>query len=484
MFKKKDKGKDASNSSSSSSVNAGDSNNMGNLKELQQALAQKDNDLKMRDNTIAVLEQEIKKKDDIIKNLNRELDKCKSVLQPTTPTGTESPSTTPAAAEPKKTEPVVAKPAPAAPAAAAAKPARARGVGLSSEPVKQTAEEMAAPLKRHSKTGRAKEAIRAGLKENDFLTNLDPSQVRELVDVMFQKEFKKGEYIIREGDPGQNLYVIEEGRCEGIKDGKVVHEMSPPTAFGELAILYNCTRTATIRANTAAKLWAIDRTGFQTIMMRTGMQRQQEHLDFLQSVTVLKPIPVESLAKIADVLEEAFYDEGEYIIRQGPRGDTFFILKKGNVEVTQRASVHSDPQFVRALLKGAYFGEKALMGDYPRTANVIAGKGGCTCLVIDRESFQMFIENLSEIKTKADEYEDAGKTGGAKAAAPKPATPAKEKPAENDEYAMVKLEHVSVIATLGVGGFGRVELVQLSTDPKKTFALKQLKKKHIVETRQ
>ena len=56
---------------------------------------------------------------------------------------------------------------------------------------------------------RAKEAIRQGLKENDFLTNLDPSQVRELVDVMFQKEFKKGEYIIREGDPGQNLYVIE-----------------------------------------------------------------------------------------------------------------------------------------------------------------------------------------------------------------------------------------------------------------------------------
>ena len=51
--------------------------------------------------------------------------------------------------------------------------------------------------------------IRQGLKENDFLTNLDPSQVRELVDVMFQKEFKKGEYIIREGDPGQNLYVIE-----------------------------------------------------------------------------------------------------------------------------------------------------------------------------------------------------------------------------------------------------------------------------------
>ena len=149
----------SSNSSSSSSVNAGGSDNMG-MKELQQALAQKDNDLKMRDNTIAVLEQEIKKKDDIIKNLNRELDKCKSVLQPTSPTGAESPSTTAAAApEPvKKAEPEPVKKTESKPAAnpvAPSKAPRARGAGISSEPVKQaTAEELAAPLKRHSKTVR------------------------------------------------------------------------------------------------------------------------------------------------------------------------------------------------------------------------------------------------------------------------------------------------------------------------------------------
>jgi cGMP-dependent protein kinase len=339
MFKKKDKKTDGSNSSSSSSVNAtgSDSSNM-NLKDLQHALAQKDNDLKMRDSKIAVLEQEIKKKDEVIKNLNRELDKVKSVLGPSSTEETASAATS------------------------QNKPGRQRGAGISSEPVKQTPIGQEQNLKRHSKSGKAKENIRQGLKDNDFLTNLDPSQVRELVDVMYQKDFKKDEYIIREGEPGQNLYVIEEGRCEVIKDGKVVHEMGPPQVFGELAVLYNCTRTATIRAKTSTKLWAIDRTGFQTIMMRTGMQRQQEHLEFLQSVTVLKQIPLDSLAKIADVLEEAFYDEGEYIIRQGARGDTFFILKKGQVEVTQKEKVHEEAKSIRNLQKGAYFGEKALMG--------------------------------------------------------------------------------------------------------------------------
>lgn len=88
----------------------------------------------------------------------------------------------------------------------------------------------------------------------------------------------------------------------------------------------------------------------------------------------------------------------------------------------------------------------------------------------------MFIENLSDIKK--DMYGDGS---GKKKISVDPKSPALIK--ENDEFANVKLEHLTVTATLGVGGFGRVELVQLATD-KRTFALKQLKKKHIVETRQ
>jgi cGMP-dependent protein kinase 1 len=48
----------------------------------------------------------------------------------------------------------------------------------------------------------------------------------------------------------------------------------------------------------------------------------------------------------------------------------------------------------------------------------------------------------------------------------------------------LKLSDLSVVATLGVGGFGRVELVQMVKDPTKSFALKTMKKHHIVETRQ
>jgi len=426
------------------------SSNMGSVRDLNHALQQKDSEIKMKDSRILILEQELKKKDEAIQKLNRELDKYRSVLQPSGQAATPT-----------------------------AKPARSRNVGISAEPQsqKQVKETSQQPLKRHSKSSKAKDIIRSAIRDNDFLINLEASQVRELVEVMYEKQFKKGDYIIREGEPGSHLYVIEDGKCEVTKEGKVLGEMGIGKAFGELAILYNCTRTATVKAVSSAKLWAIDRQCFQTIMMKTGMMRQQEHLDFLKSVTLLREVPDVDLSKIADVLEEMFYEEGEYIIRQGARGDTFFILKKGSVDVTQRATVHADPTFVRSLGKGAYFGEKALLGEDLRTANVIAGSGGCHCLVVDRETFSLFIESLTDIKS-----EKYGDDQGSKAAASKRASSSLTAK-ETNEYAGVQLNQLNVSATLGVGGFGRVELVQLSTDGR-TFALKILKKKHIVETRQ
>ena len=86
-------------------------------------------------------------------------------------------------------------------------------------------------------------------------------------------------------------------------------------------------------AATDCKLWAIERQCFQTIMMRTAMVKQSEYTSFLKSVPTFVNLPEETLIKIADVMEETTYKEGEYIIRQGAMGDTFFIISKGRVIV-------------------------------------------------------------------------------------------------------------------------------------------------------
>merc|ERR1712158_142539 len=307
----------------------------------------------------------------------------------------------------------------------------ARGMGISAEPqsLKSLQDLTSKKLQETAKPDKVAKLIRSAIMDNDFMKNLEMSQINEIVNVMVA--------------------------------GKL---------FGELAILYNCKRTATIKAATNCKLWAIDRASFQTIMMRSGLEKQTKYTAFLKEVPTFKGLPEETLIKIADVLEEYTYKEGQCIIRQGAIGDTFFIINAGRVKVTMKEGGSAEDKFIRNLHKGDFFGEKALSGEEVRTANIIADtgdpEGEVKCLVIDRDTFTQLIANLEEIKKR---YIDLPER----------------KIRIHEEFKALKLSDLRIIATLGVGGFGRVELVMIAGDSKtRSFALKQMKKSQIVETRQ
>ncbi|XP_030196111.1 protein kinase cGMP-dependent 1b isoform X2 [Gadus morhua] len=386
--------------------------------------------LLMKDERIRDMERRLDEKEEEIAELKRKLHKCQSVL------------------------PQVAVP----------RTRRAQGISAESGQAYRCCE---STLRKYSKTDGSKELIKEAILDNDFMKNLELSQIQEIVDCMYPVEYETDSCIIKEGDVGSLVYVMEDGRVEVTKETMKLCTMGPGKVFGELAILYNCTRTATVQTLTHVKLWAIDRQCFQTIMMRTGLIKHAEYMDFLKSVPTFQGLAEETLSKLADVMDETHYEDGEYIIRQGARGDTFFIISKGKVNVTQEEPTNEEPVYLRGLGKGNWFGEKALQGEDVRTANVIAAEA-VTCLVIDRDSFKHLIGGLEDVTNKG--FEDAG---------------AKAKyEAENAFYSSLKLTDFNIIDTLGVGGFGRVELVQLKNEEAKTFAMKILKKRHIVDTRQ
>lgn len=101
---------------------------------------------------------------------------------------------------------------------------------------------------------RSKQLIKDAIMDNDFLKHIDSLQIRELVESMFSREFSTGDYVIREGEAGAHLFVSAEGEFEVIKNGTSLGKIGPGKAFGELAILYNCTRTATIRGESILSL--------------------------------------------------------------------------------------------------------------------------------------------------------------------------------------------------------------------------------------
>ena len=178
--------------------------------------------------------------------------------------------------------------------------------------------------------------LREALAENDFLKHLTPWQVREMIDYMEQKKIKGGSYVIKQGEPGNHLYVAVDGDFEVTKDGEFLGFMGPGKAFGELAVLYNCKRTASVRASTPAVVWTIDREVFHKIMVKTGVQQRQDQLQFLKVVPLLSKLPEDILLRLSDAFELVSFPKGEYIVKQGSSGNVFYIISEGQVKVTRK----------------------------------------------------------------------------------------------------------------------------------------------------
>jgi len=332
---------------------------------------------------------------------------------------------------------------------------------------------VAATAPKFDKDFRSKQLIKEAIMDNDFLKKLDSSQVREIVDSMYPKQYAKGTYIIREGEVGSHLFVSAEGQMEVIKEGQVLGQMGPGKAFGELAILYNCTRTASVKAVTAVHVWELERRVFQTVMMRTALRRLEDNLNFLRSVPLLAKLSRDKLVKMADVIETEYYTPGSYIIRQGQSGDTFYIISSGSVKVTQKSQEGGPDDEIRTLEAGEFFGEQALLRSEKRTANIIALPPAATVLALDRTSFARLIGDLQELRELKYEERPVSRTSSARSTG-----------RVSNEFSHLTLDGLDIISTLGIGGFGRVELVQNVQNRAQTLALKCLKKHYIVETQQ
>ncbi len=81
-----------------------------------------------------------------------------------------------------------------------------------------------------------------------------------------------GDDIMTQGEPGDAFYAIATGRLDIIENGTTVTTRGPGEHVGELALLHNTPRNATVRASTPARLFRLDRDGFNTFLA-AGFQR-------------------------------------------------------------------------------------------------------------------------------------------------------------------------------------------------------------------
>ncbi|XP_015595455.1 cGMP-dependent protein kinase 1 [Cephus cinctus] len=334
-----------------------------------------------------------------------------------------------------------------------------------------------APTPVYDKDSRSRRQIKRAILENEFLGNLEENQVEALVSAMYPKQIPPNTQVIREGDIGSHLYVSAEGDFDIYDGNKFQRSFGPGVAFGELALLYNTKRLRSITVKNGGKVWVLDRSVFLTVMMRSAQERLEANIRFLRRVSVLQKLPEPRehvLTKISDLIRVEFFPAAARIVKQGERGEKFYIISGGNVRITKDTDYDGEEELL-VLGRGQYFGEKALFddaGENRRHANAIALAPGVECLTLDRTTFLNYLGGLDVIRNKdwLAEYEKQKRS----------LTPKK----WTNAYSNLVLSDLEVRGTLGVGGFGRVELVTLRSDSDKSFALKKLKKKVMVDQQQ
>lgn len=231
---------------------------------------------------------------------------------------------------------------------------------------------------------------------------LDEKEFEIVINAMEEKNKQAGDVVIRQGDDGDDLYVVESGQLEctklfaGEQAPKSLRLYDPGDAFGELALLYNAPRAATITAKTECTLWSLDRATFNHIVKDAAAKKREKYEEFLKSVKILSSMDHYERSKLADAIKEEKFKAAEYIIKEGDQGNVFYMIIEGEAIATKVLQEGAPPQEVMKYAKGDYFGERALLKNEPRAANVIA-KNECTTVSLDRHTFKRLLGPLEDI---------------------------------------------------------------------------------------
>ena len=171
--------------------------------------------------------------------------------------------------------------------------------------------------------------------------HLDKKDKDIVIDAMEEAKFSSGQNVITEGERGDVLYMVEIGQlsCTKVFPGNTeptfLKKFGPGDAFGELALLYNAPRAATITADEDCALWSLDRMTFNQIVKGAQIKKMQKYEEFLASVEILKTMEPYERSKLSEAFKEEEYAAGDYIIKEGEEGNVFYILEEGEAYATK-----------------------------------------------------------------------------------------------------------------------------------------------------
>lgn len=245
----------------------------------------------------------------------------------------------------------------------------------------------------HKKSEALVEFFKKALHENFIFSTVRAENLQMLIDAFESFKVSKGTKIITEGEVGDYFYAIEEGTVDFTVAGENVGEAGAGKSFGGLALLYDCPRSATCVAKTDCALWRVDQETFRHIQINYAAKEGLDTKALLREVPFLKDLDEDYISRLAYAVTSESFTTGETIVTKGDEGDKFYVVKTGKVVIRD---IEVGGKTFADQVGEKYFGERALVKNEPRAANVIALED-TQVFTISGAVFMDVLGNLSDL---------------------------------------------------------------------------------------
>ncbi|MBN1625973.1 MAG: peptidase domain-containing ABC transporter [Deltaproteobacteria bacterium] len=241
-----------------------------------------------------------------------------------------------------------------------------------------------------------------------FFSVLGDEELSELISTAELKSYNAGEIVFNQGGKGDRFFIVYSGKIRIIRKDKDKTEinlgvMTRGDHFGETALISDQERNATTRAVEDSILISISKESFNKYIF--SKPRIREHFDkfikytsihvFLKSCSRLSALPPQDLRQLVDHFKPEFFRPGEVVFTQGAAPDKFYLIETGKLKIVRWEGDKSE--IINFLREGEFFGEKALLEDTTRYADVVC-LTDCHLFSLSKEAFQDLVNTSPKMK--------------------------------------------------------------------------------------
>ena len=253
-----------------------------------------------------------------------------------------------------------------------------------------------------------------------LFSGLSPESFTDLVKALRCWEAEAGAVIVVEGEPGDSVFVIARGAVvieRGSDNGPVeLARMKAGEFFGEIAILAERPRAASVTALKKTELLEIDRAALAALVIRDprvgdvleGFCTRRLIENTLQTSPLFQGLDAEALGRAMNRFESRVVVDGDALVTQGSDAGGLHILLSGTVDVMASTDVGglTTTMRLKRLGPGDVFGEMGLLRRQPATASCIA-IGAARLAVLPAETFAALQDEHPELRTRLLALNDA-----------------------------------------------------------------------------